>query len=186
MNDNLKVSQKGLELIKQFEGCVLHVYNDGVGVATIGIGTTEYPDGTPVTFQDPPITIEQAYEYLAYGVEKFENAVRNSVEVELNQNQFDALVSFTYNVGAGGLGKSSLLRKINSGDFNIEQNLLLWNKAGGRVLDGLTSRRKAEWELFSTPVETPIEPTADEGTENKGDQADAENNENNPNNTINS
>lgn len=144
----MKISNNGLNVIKEFEGLRLKAYDDGVGVWTIGYGTIRYPSATRVKRGDT-ITEAQAEEYLRHDVSRFENAVNKLVKVKLNQNQFDALVSFTYNLGESSLASSTLLRKLNAGDFvGAAKEFLRWNRAGGKVMAGLTRRRKAEHDLF--------------------------------------
>lgn len=148
----MKISTKGLALIKQFEGLRLKAYDDSVGVWTIGYGTIRYPSGIKVKRGDT-ITEEQATAYLLHDVSRFENAVNKLVKVKLTQNQYDALVSFTYNLGEGNLAASTLLKKLNSGDYiGAAKEFLRWNRAGGKVLAGLTKRRKAEHDLFVLAV----------------------------------
>uniref|UniRef100_UPI00300A9510 lysozyme n=1 Tax=Acinetobacter ursingii TaxID=108980 RepID=UPI00300A9510 len=145
----MKISNNGLNLIKQFEGLKLNAYDDGVGVWTIGYGTIKYPNGVRVKHGDK-ITQAQADQYIANDVATFERAVNMLVNVPLNQNQFDALVSFTYNLGATNLSASTLLKKLNSKDYNgAAGEFQKWNKAGGKVMTGLVRRRKAEMELFN-------------------------------------
>lgn len=146
------ISPNGIKFIQSFEGFSSKAYDDGVGVWTIGWGTTRYENGTKVKRGDS-ITVERAVELFMHDLSGFESAVRRSVKVPLNQNQYDALVSFTYNVGIGALQGSTALRKLNSGDYQGSANALLsWNK--GRVngklveLKGLTRRRNAERDLF--------------------------------------
>lgn len=144
----MKISKNGLQLIKQFEGLKLKAYDDGVGVWTIGYGTIRYPSATKVRRNDT-ITEEQAEAYLLHDVSRFENAVNKLVKVRLTQNQFDALVSFTYNLGESNLGASTLLRKLNAGNYTeAAKEFARWNKAGGKVMTGLTRRRAAEHDLF--------------------------------------
>lgn len=145
----MKISNNGLNLIKQFEGLRLNAYDDGVGVWTIGYGTIKYPNGVRVKRGDK-ITQAQADQYIANDVATFERAVNMLVNVPLNQNQFDALVSFTYNLGATNLAASTLLKKLNSKDYKgAAAEFPKWNKAGGKVMTGLVRRRKAEMELFN-------------------------------------
>lgn len=138
-----KINQAGLDLIKQFEGLRLEAYVCPAGVLTIGYGTTS---GVK---KGDRITAEQAEALLRKDVEKFEKAVNAAVTVPLNGNQFSALVSFTYNLGAGALQKSTLLKLLNQGNYDAAaQEFLKWNKAGGKVLTGLVRRREAERTLF--------------------------------------
>lgn len=147
------INQAGLNLVELFEGCKLSPYLDSAFVATIGIGTTHYPNGTAVTMQDPPITKTQAYSYLKHHLEGDCVAASGRVRVVINDNQFAALVSFTYNVGRGALSSSTLLKKLNSGDMQgAADQFLKWDYAGGVVVKGLTRRRQAERALFLHPV----------------------------------
>lgn len=136
----MKTSQRGIDLIKGFEGCVLKVYLDAVGVPTCGYGHTA---GLTRAMVGTPITQAQAENYLKADLAKFEKAV-DSLGLNLNQNQFDALVSFAYNCGAGNLKKLCEDRTLPQ----IADKLLAYNKAGGKVLAGLTRRRQAERNLF--------------------------------------
>ena len=146
----MKISNLGLELIKEFEGLSLKPYLDVVNIPTIGWGNTYYPDGKKVTLKDNPIDEAKANELLEYIANKdFGSFVSKVVKVPLNQNQFDALVSFAYNIGNGNLQNSTLLKKLNSGDYQGASNeFLRWNKSGGKVLNGLTKRREKERALF--------------------------------------
>ena len=146
----MKVSNTGLSLIKSFEGLMLNPYLCSAGKPTIGWGSTYYPDGKKVTLQDKEITEEKAFEILEYIANKdFGNNINKVVKVPLNQNQFDALVSFAYNVGNGNFNSSTLLRKLNSSDYEGAANeFKKWNRSGGKILAGLARRRKAEKELF--------------------------------------
>lgn len=140
----MKISKKGLDLIKHFEGLELKAYKDSVGVVTIGYGSTG-----PHVSMGMVITQDQAEALLKQDVSRFEKGVSDLVQVPLNQNQFDALVSFSFNLGLGNLKSSTLLRKLNSLDYSGAANeFTRWNKAGGVVLKGLTRRREAEKVLF--------------------------------------
>lgn len=140
----MKTSQKGIDLIKNFEGLELKSYKDSVGVLTIGYGST----GQHVS-PDMIITKEQAEQLLKKDLERFEKGVSDLVKVELNQSQFDALVSFSFNLGLGNLKSSTLLKKLNASDYKgAADEILRWNRAGGKVLNGLTRRRIAERDLF--------------------------------------
>jgi lysozyme len=146
------VTDATIALIKEFEGLVLHPYADAVGVPTIGYGTTVYPDGTHVSLNDPSITEDLAVIFLQHDVAKFAQDVGSLVTAALNDNQFGALVSFTYNLGEGALRSSTLLRKLNAGDYaGAAGQFPLWDHAGGRVLPGLLKRRQAEQALFLQP-----------------------------------
>lgn len=143
----MKTSTKGINLIKKFEGCVLKAYKCPADVLTIGYGHTSG------VMEGQKITKTQATEYLKSDLEKFEYYVDKYVTVPINQNQFDALVSFTYNLGWGSLKNSTLLRLLNKKDYTgASKEFEKWNKAGGTVLNGLTKRRKAEKKLFLTKI----------------------------------
>lgn len=143
-----KVSRRGLDLLHHFEGFRHEAYLCPAGVWTIGYGNTKWPDGRPVRKGDR-VTREEGEELFRAILRTFERGVLSAVKVDLTQGQFDALVSFAYNVGTGALAKSTLLRKLNSGDYSgAADEFLRWNKAGGRVLKGLTRRREAERKLF--------------------------------------
>ena len=147
MSDALKTTGNGgIALIKQYEGLRLTTYKDAVGIPTIGYGHVENPippGGTRT------ITAEDAEQILREDLQRFEHDVNNMLTVEVTQNQFDALVSFAFNLGPANLKSSNLLRKVNSGDFNgAAEEFPKWNHAGGQVLAGLTARRNAEKNLF--------------------------------------
>lgn len=147
----MQTSPKGIALIKQFEGCSLTAYPDpGTGGApwTIGYGWTHQVDGKPVK---PGMKIDQdtADRLLKTGLVSYENDVMKLVKVKLTQGQFDALVSFAYNVGSRSLSTSTLLKKLNDGDAKgAADEFPRWNKAGGKVMSGLTRRREAERAMF--------------------------------------
>ena len=139
----MRTSQRGLSLIKSFEGLRLQAYQDSVGVWTIGYGATR---GVKAGMS---ITKEQAERMLLSDVQRFEPEVQRLVTVPLNGNQWDALVCFTYNLGAANLESSTLLRLLNAGDYpGAAEQFPRWNKAGGKVLPGLVRRRASERELF--------------------------------------
>jgi lysozyme len=140
----MKTGTKGIELIKYFEGCELEAYKCAAGVWTIGYGHIK--GVTP----ESVITQEQAEQMLVEELNEYEGYINDMVTTPLSQNQFDALVSWVYNLGGGNLKASTLLKVLNSGDFNgVPAQLMRWNKAGGKVLEGLTRRRQAEADLFS-------------------------------------
>ena len=150
----MKPSEQCYSLIRSYEGCRLKAYKDSAGVLTIGFGTIEYPDGSKVKEGDS-ITQEKADFYLKWQVLlKFGQV--DQLKLPVNQNQFDALVSFAYNLGIGALKSSTLLKKVkaNPCDPSIEAEFLRWNKARVKgvltVLNGLTKRRQAEADLFFT------------------------------------
>jgi lysozyme len=146
------INQKGIDLIKSFEGLVLKAYVDpatGGEPITIGYGTTIYPDSRKVNLGDK-CTTEQATAYLVNDINKFAERVKPLIKKPVNDNQFAALVSFAYNVGVGNLNKSTLLKLVNQNpaDREIEFEFLKWNKAAGKVMNGLTRRRQAESKLY--------------------------------------
>jgi lysozyme len=143
----MKTSETGIQLIEQFEGLRLQAYTDVVGVWTNGYGNTHgvIPGST--------VTQAQAESDLLSNIAGSEYVVNTVVKVPLNQNQFDALVDFVFNLGSGNFQSSTLLRKLNAGDFagaNLE--FPKWNHAGGVVVDGLTKRRLAEQTIFNTTL----------------------------------
>ena len=158
----MKISPKAIELIKHFESCLepagngmLRAYADpahGWKVPTIGWGTIKYPDGGKVERGDL-ITQKRADELLAWEIAEKSKGIGDLVTVKLTDNEYGALVSFAYNCGLGNLAKSTLLRKLNQGDKpGASREFSRWNKAGGRVLAGLTRRRRAEAKLFSSDI----------------------------------
>lgn len=141
------ISADGISLVKHFEGLYLEAYKDEVGVWTIGYGHTglQHRDGT--VFHGRKITKEEAEQLLRYDMRQFEERVSALVNVPLNDDQFSALVSFDFNTG--GLAKSTLLKRLNDGMYQVAADqFLLWDKAGGRSLRGLTRRRHSERNLF--------------------------------------
>ncbi|ATZ95309.1 lysozyme [Dickeya fangzhongdai] len=144
----MQISNNGIALIKEFEGCRLSAYQDSVGVWTIGYGWTQAVDGKPVRagMQIDQATAERL---LRCGVVQYEQAVNQLAKVKLTQGQFDALVSFAYNLGIRSLSTSTLLKKLNAGDIaGAADEFPKWNKAGSQVLPGLVARRAAEREMF--------------------------------------
>ena len=139
----MEISQEGLSLIKKFEGCELESYKCAAGVWTIGYGSTNGVE------EGMEISQERADMLLLEDVEVFEEAVNKLVEVSLEQNQFDALVSWTFNLGSTNLQNSTLLKVLNNKDYEgVPSQIKRWNKAGGEVLQGLVRRREAEALLF--------------------------------------
>ena len=149
----MKISEKGLFMIERFEGCLLKASNKLDGVWTIGYGQTGRYYGKRVR-RGMTTTKAEAHAWLRdHSIKTYEDAVTQAVKVPLNQNQFDALVSFTYNVGIGALKQSTALRKLNAGDYaGAADALTMWTKCNGKVLAGLVRRRKEERALFLTPV----------------------------------
>ena len=147
--DEMHISPSGIDLICNFEGKRLVAYDDGVGVWTIGFGTTIYPNGIKVKKGDV-CTEAQAKAYMAHDLKKFELVVNNAVNVSLNQNQFDALVSLAYNIGTNAFKNSTLVKKLNAGDIRGATNQFdVWINAGGRRMQGLVNRRAKEKNIFS-------------------------------------
>lgn len=139
----MQISQKGIDLIKHFEGVRLNAYQDSVGVWTIGYGHTK---GVHAGMK---ITETEAENFLKQDLATFEAGVSNLVKVSVNQDQYDALVSFAFNLGLGTLTGSTLLHKLNAKDYHgAAEEFGKWVHAGHQVLPGLVSRRKAEEELF--------------------------------------
>lgn len=143
------VNKEGIDLMHQFEGCKLTAYLCPAKVWTIGYGNTFYEDKSKVK-QGDVITQERANELFQNIVNEFASGVKKLLAKDINKNQFSALVCFAYNVGTGNLKQSTLLRKVNNNPFDvtIPNEFMRWNKAGGKVLNGLTRRRKAESELY--------------------------------------
>lgn len=145
----MKTSDKGLALIKQFEGFSARPYLCPAGVPTIGYGATYYPDGRRVTMQDRPVTEADASAMLRSMLASYEAGIARYVQVPLTQGQYDALVSFAYNLGLSALKSSTLLRLVNARDWQgAAAQFGRWNRAGGKVLPGLTRRREAERVMF--------------------------------------
>ena len=145
-----QISAEGINLICSFEGLELKAYLDSANIWTIGYGTI-IRNGVKVKKGDT-CTIEQAKAYMASDLKSFEAAV-NKVKVPLNQNQFDALVSLTYNIGVNAFAKSTLLKKLNAGDYKgAAAQFDVWNKVKGKVVQGLLNRRTKERKLFEKAI----------------------------------
>ena len=144
------ISAAGLAFIKKYEGLRLSAYHCPAGIVTIGYGSTCYHDGRLVMIGDQLHSEEEATQLLLSTISEFESAV-NEKQLNINQNQFDALVSFTYNVGINAFSQSTLLIKaeINVNDLSIADEFMRWNYASGIVLAGLTARRMEEAKLYS-------------------------------------
>ena len=148
-----QLSANGLQFIKSFEGFSAFPYLDSAQVPTIGYGTIVYDDGTRVTMDDPSITEAQAEVFLRYQIEQKTTLVDQMLTYPVNQNQYDALISFAYNLGVGALHGSTLLDLVNQGNLDAAADEFpKWNHANHVVVDGLTRRRAAERVLFLTPV----------------------------------
>jgi len=137
------ISEEGVALIKKFEGCELTSYKDSVGVWTIGYGHTKgIKRGMLITQVEATQMLEdELVEYCDY--------ISDMVKVDLQQNEFDALVAWVYNLGPTNLASSTLLKELNAGNYSlVPHEIKRWNKAGGQVLTGLIRRREAEALLF--------------------------------------
>ena len=156
----IKLNEEGYQMIMNFEGLSLKPYLCSAGVPTIGYGNTYYPNGKKVTLKDKPITKEYAIEIFKFIADLFAKDVNNLLKTTVTQNQFNALVSFAYNVGSDidaddipeGLGDSTLLKKVNKNpnDLSIMAEFLKWDKSLGKVSNGLVKRRKLEAKLYFT------------------------------------
>ena len=139
----MNISQEGLSLIKKFEGCELKSYKCAAGVWTIGYGAIK---GVTENMQ---ITKEEADKLLLHEMDEYEGYINNMVTVDLNQNQFDSLVSWVFNLGPSNLKSSTMLKVINNNELDeVPSQIKRWNKANGKVLEGLIRRREAEALLF--------------------------------------
>jgi lysozyme len=143
----MKTSQNGINLILFFEGFSAKPYLDSAGIPTIGYGNTYYPGGKKVTMNDPAISKEKGAELFSVVLPAYEKIVNNKIKVTLTQNQFDALVSHTYNTG-GSDTLFSLINKKASSEAIRDWFTSRYITAGGKVLNGLIKRRKAEADLF--------------------------------------
>lgn len=148
----MKLDENGYKLLMGFEGLSLNPYLCSAGVPTIAYGSTFYPSGKKVTMQDSPINLATANWMLKETADKFAVDVNKLIKANINQNQFNAIVSLSYNIGLAGLAKSSLLKKVNANpnDATITNSFLVWNKAGGKVNNGLVKRRTKEANLYFT------------------------------------
>ncbi len=159
----MKLSTQGVKIIQNFEGLRLNAYRDVAGVWTIGYGSTRYHDGKPVKPGDRLATQAQASALFSNTLGQYEDAVNSYVKVPLMQNQFDALVSFTYNEGTFALKNSTLLKKLNVKDYQgAAEEFLLWDKITSPTTHlkqecaTLKARRTEERKLFLTPyIHTP-------------------------------
>ena len=154
----MRMTDEGLRLIMEFEGFRANAYRDPVGIWTIGYGHTSAA-GEPRVNEGMHITVAQGREILRQDVNRFAIGVRQLVTTDLTDAQFSALVSFAYNVGLGGLARSSVLKAVNARDFAaVPRRLALWVKAGGRRLPGLVRRRAAEAAMFMSGAAAEPEP----------------------------
>lgn len=154
----MQTSQHGLKLLQQWEGCKLKMYKDAAGLPTIGVGHLLTRDeltsgkiiigGVKVKYA-AGLTEQQVRDLLAQDLDPAENAVNAGVEVALDQNQFDALVSFTFNSGTRAFAQSTLLKLLNQGNYaSVPEQLRRWTRAGGKILPGLVNRRENEIRLW--------------------------------------
>lgn len=160
----MKTSKAGLDLIRRWEGCRLTAYRDSVGVLTIGYGITSAAGIIRVT-EGLTITQKQADDYLVAALAKYEAAVAKAITRPMTQAQFDAFVSLCYNIGPGAFASSTVVKRFNTGDIaGAADAILMWNKAGGKVLKGLENRRADERRHFlsapAAPGPEPIPPPA--------------------------
>ena len=146
----MRLNNSGYLLICEFEGLSLNPYLCPAKIVTIGYGNTFYSDGSKVKITDPPISKYIAFEMFKNIADDFAKKVSKLITSPLNQNQFNAVVSFSYNCGISNLKSSTLLKKINANHFDptIKDEFLKWNKANGKVLKGLTKRRELESEIY--------------------------------------
>jgi lysozyme len=146
----MKLNNAGYQLICEFEGLRLKPYLCSAKVPTIGYGNTYYPNGKRVTLLDEPITKEYAFEIFKVIADKFGKRVLSMVKKPLTQNQFNALVSFVYNVGTGAFSTSTLLKKVNANpnDLTIRNEFARWTRANGKIVNGLVNRRKKESDVY--------------------------------------
>jgi lysozyme len=144
---------KGIAIIRKYEGLKLRAYICPSGLATIGYGATFYMNGSRVQIGDV-ITIDHADKLLHFQVKLFADEVQRTVKVKLNENQLGALVSFCFNVGGAAFAKSTLARKVNANpsDPTIRNEFMRWTRGGGKVLPGLVKRREEEANLYYAPV----------------------------------
>ena len=147
------VNQRAIDLIKEFEGFRNTTYRDSAQVLTIGYGTTGRAGVGIDPYPGQTITKAEAEWYLQKAVEKFATIIRPAITAPINDNEFGAFVSLAYNIGPSAFKRSSALRHFNAGDKErAGKSILLWNRAGGKVLAGLVRRRNAEKSLFLMPI----------------------------------
>ena len=158
----MQMSENGKKLLAQWEGIEEKAYKDSVGKLTIGVGHLILPDelsSGKITIQGQAVsyanglTNEQVFDLLAQDLVRFEEGVNNLVTVSLTQNQFDALVSFSFNLGVSSLKESTLLKRINAKDFDdVPNQFMRWVKAGGKTVQGLVNRRANEVKLWKGEI----------------------------------
>ena len=145
----MKLDLNGNKLIQKFEGCKLNAYQDSVGIWTIGYGNTTYENGIKVKKGDK-ITQQRAEDLFKYFADRFASNIDTKITKEVTQNQFNAIVSLSYNIGLGNFSGSTLLKKLNKdpNDKTIRNEFLKWRFAGGKRLPGLVNRRTEESNLY--------------------------------------
>jgi lysozyme len=181
MNEDRSLTVEGVRLIQHFESCMkqhgdkFHAYVCPAGVTTIGWGSTGPPHGNHNIDKHTVWTAQQCDDAFISDMAWFEKEVRKAVTVPLTDYQFSALVSFTFNVGAGNLRKSTLLKHVNSGDFaDAALEFKKWNKANGKVMKGLIRRRKSEAIMFAGLSDEDFDGYADDPMPQAVDDADGE------------
>ena len=150
----MHISQEGITLIKHYEGCPKDKdgnavsYRCAANKATIGYGSLKLIDGSPVT-DNISITMQEAEDLLAHELVEYEGYINDLVKVPLKQNEFDALVSWVFNLGPSNLKSSTMLKVLNAGKYQeVPEQIKRWNKVNGKVNEGLVKRRKSEALLF--------------------------------------
>lgn len=158
-----EVSEEGVQSLIKEEGLVKRPYLDSVGIPTIGVGMTYYPDtGKKVTLSDPPLTTDRAIALFKKMLKNFEQSVYSVTRDDINHNQFDAMVSLSYNIGVNGFKGSTLVKRVNNNpnDPTITDAFLMWKNAGGKPI--LLSRRKREASLYFKPSANIISKSPDD------------------------
>lgn len=145
----MKINKAGIDIIASFEGWSSEVYQDPIGIPTIGYGSIWDANGERVTMDHPPISREEGEQLLLREIEHVEGAITYLTTVPLTENQFSALCSLVYNIGSGNYQSSILRMKLNRGEYSgAAGEFWKWRRAGGRILKGLVRRRTAEADLF--------------------------------------
>lgn len=146
----MRLNNAGYLLICKFEGLSLTPYLCPAKIPTIGYGSTYYPNGKKVTLKDKAITKQEAFDMFKIIADEFAIKVDKLITSKISQNKFNSLVSFAYNCGINNLWISTLLKKVNFNpdDLTIKNEFLKWNKAGGKVVKGLTTRREIESQIY--------------------------------------
>jgi lysozyme len=144
------MSREGVNLVKSYEGLSLKPYRDPSGIPTIGYGNTFYEDGTKVTMQDAPLTLQRANQLFSRIHGAFSIKVKKMVTSSVNSNQLGALTSLAYNIGINAFARSTVLKRVNANpdDPTIGEAFAMWNKSKGVIFNGLIKRRASEWQLY--------------------------------------